>query len=218
MPFPNPSNCCASSRLTIPGALAVVLVAFAVVPPRDAHAQGVVRPAADSAAPAARSDPIRGAGRRQVVSVQPLHAVLGSFSGEYERFAGSLVSVAAAATYIDPEVFDWVEYYERSSTSTDVKLRLYPDGPSFHGLSLGIQGGARRERQSAVTGDPPRFADYSEWRWNPTLGFLIERGWLDRRNGRTLVAGGIGAKRVLRPAPFDDYSYMTLRLSVGVAF
>lgn len=33
-----------------------------------------------------------------------------------------------------------------------------------------------------------------------------------------LVTTGMGAKRVLRPAPFEDYSYLTLRLSVGVAF
>lgn len=69
-----------------------------------------------------------------------------------------------------------------------------------------------------VTGDPTRFTEHVEWKWNPTIGFLIERGWLDRRNGRTLVASGIGAKRVLRSAPFEDYTYLTLRLSVGVAF
>lgn len=218
MPFPIPSHRRAPSRLAIPGALAVVLVASAVVPASRAHAQGVGRPAADSTASAARPDPPRRAERQHALSVQPLHAVFGSFSGEYERFAGSLLSLAGAVTYSDAELFDWNDYYQQSSTSADVKLRLYPDGPSFHGLSLGIQGGGRRERQTAVTGDPPRFADYSEWRWNPTIGFLIERGWLDRRNGRTLVAGGIGAKRVLRSAPFEDYSYMTLRLSVGVAF
>lgn len=214
MPFPPSANHRPPSRLAIAG----VLAACVTVAPQHTHAQGVGRRAADSAASAARTDPVRRLDRKHAVSVQPLHAVLGAFSGEYERFAGSLVSLAGAVTYIDPELTDWVDYHEQSSISTDVKLRFYPDGPSFHGLSLGIQGGTRRQRQTAVTGDPPRFADYSEWRWNPTIGFLIERGWLDRRNGRTLVATGIGAKRVLREAPLEDYSYLTLRLSVGLAF
>lgn len=73
-------------------------------------------------------------------------------------------------------------------------------------------------RPTAATTSPPWFADSSEWKWSPTVGFLIERGWLDRRDGRTLVATGIGAKRVLRKAPLADYSFLTLRLSVGLAF
>lgn len=82
------------------------------MPPRRAHAQGAERPAA--AAPAGTTDPLRRPDRGHALSVQPLHAVLGSFSGEYERFAGSLVSLAGAVTYSDGELFDWKHFYKSS--------------------------------------------------------------------------------------------------------
>jgi hypothetical protein len=207
----------AVARALLAAAVVASGVALGVVAPARLDAQDslVARPAPDAAR---ASWP--GVGRSNVLSVQPLHAVFGAYSAEYERFVGALVSLAGSATYTDGEILDWDDYNEEEATvTTDVKLRFYPEARSFHGLSVGLQAGALREREYVVAGDPPSFNGDWEQRWSPTVGVLLERGWLDRRTGRMLVATGIGAKRVLRRGDYRaDESYLTLRLAIGLAF
>jgi hypothetical protein len=163
--------------------------------------------------------------RRNAVTVQPLHAVFGAWSGEYERVLGRATSLALGVSVLDGELGD---FWDGSGDddrmhSAELKLRLYPDGRVLRGLSIGLMAGMVRERETfydapdASSPPPQSYVLRREWESLPAYGFLFEHGWFDK-SGRGLLVMGLGGKRVLRSGERSDHAYLTARISVGVAF
>lgn len=167
------------------------------------------------------------AARRNAVTVQPLHAVFGIWSGEYERALGGTTSLALGVSSLEGEIGDFGDDTGEDDPmhSGELKLRLYPDGRVLRGLSIGLMAGMVRERQtfydapaSATSPLPPgEYVVRREWESHPAYGFLFEHGWFDK-GGRGLLVMGLGGKRVLRDRHRSDRAYITARISVGVAF
>lgn len=150
---------------------------------------------------------------RNVISVQPLNAMMTVYSGEYERQVGTAVTFGVGGTYWNAsEAGD-----EASYTSGDIKLRYYPSGAALAGFSLGASGGftqvSARDAGSTI--------DESES--GPTFGVLLEYQWLMGAKKSFSLALGAGAKMLfvnednVTNASFTA-RYPTARVSIGYAW
>ena len=148
---------------------------------------------------------------RNVISIQPLSAMLTVYSGEYERGVSKAVSLGVGATFWNAgDTGDEVTY-----TSGDIKLRYYPQGTALQGFSFGVTGGFSNVSETVGTTEASSGA--------PSFGLLLEYQWLmgSKKNfGMTL---GAGAKAVMLNE--DDFAgnevtarYPTARVSVGYAW
>jgi hypothetical protein len=150
-------------------------------------------------------------GPRQVLSFQPLNAMLTVYSAEYERAASKSVSWGVGGTYWN--VGDTGD--EATYNSGDFKLRYYPGGSALYGFALGGSVGF-----SSVKGET---AGVEETASGASLGVLLEYQWLMGAKKNFSLALGAGAKMLM--VSEDDVSasdftarYPTARVSVGWAF
>ena len=145
-----------------------------------------------------------------VISIQPLSAMMTVYSGEYERRAGQNWTFGIGGTLWN--VGD--EGDELTYTSGDVKLRYYP-GIALRGFSLGVSGGYTSVKETIGTTEASQGA--------PSFGALLEYQWLMGARSNVAVTLGAGAKMLFISE--DDFSsgdfvarYPTARISVGYGF
>lgn len=148
---------------------------------------------------------------RNVLSIQPLSAVMTVFSGEYERATSRSVSFGLGATYWDAgNTGDEVTY-----TSGDLKLRYYPSGVALQGFSVGATAGYSNVAAKSAGVDESVSA--------PSFGVLIEYQWLmgTKRNFAMTLGGGAKmltiSENEVTSANFTA-RYPTARISIGYAF
>jgi hypothetical protein len=149
---------------------------------------------------------------RNVITIQPLNAVLTVYAGEFERAATKAVTWGVGATHWNVgDAGDEVSY-----TSGDLKIRYYASGAALHGFSFGVSAGFSNVGAKTTTG-------IDETASGASAGVLIEYQWLMGMKKNFAVALGAGAKRLMISE--DDVSsgsfkggYPTTRLSVGYAF
>jgi hypothetical protein len=149
---------------------------------------------------------------RNVISLQPLSAVLTVYSAEYERQTSAAVTGGVGGTYWNlGDAGDDLTY-----KSADVKLRYYPNGTALRGFSVGGTVGFTSISGTSTTG-----ADESAS--GPTLGVLLEYQWLMGVKRNFSLALGAGAKALMvkeENITSGDFTarYPTARVSVGYAF
>jgi hypothetical protein len=148
-------------------------------------------------------------GPSQVISIQPLNAMLTVYSGEYERRTGRSVTVGIGGTHWSPGGVE----NGLTFTAGDLKLRYYPQGAALHGFSMGLVGGyfAASGTLNGVKGETE----------GASFGTVLEYQWLMGASSNVSVALGGGAK-VLMPKneKVDNLSvhYPTARISIGYGF
>jgi hypothetical protein len=153
----------------------------------------------------------------QVLSFQPLQAIVGVFSGEYERVLRDGFTVGIGASYWDPGPiagFDGGKFDARY-VSGEAKLRYYPSEEPFRGFSLGLTaGGARATFEDADDDDPRQSVS------GVKVGVEADYSWLLGRSDHLAVALGLGAKRVFFGAFGKRLAgtYPTSRIAIGWAF
>ena len=147
-----------------------------------------------------------------VLSFQPLSAMLTVYSAEYERQTGSAVSVGVGGTYWSlGDGSDDLTY-----KSGDLKLRYYPQGVALRGFAFGGSVGF-----TTVTGTSDTGTD--ETASGASFGVMLEYQWLMGASRNFALALGVGAKALsVKEETFSsgDFTarYPTARISVGYAF
>lgn len=149
---------------------------------------------------------------RNVLSIQPLNAMMTVYSAEYERQTGTAITFGIGATYWNAD--DAGD--EASYTSGDVKLRYYPSGAALTGFSFGATGGFTSVSAKDAAG-------LDESASGPTFGVLLEYQWLMGVQRNFSVTLGAGAKALLINEDKVTNStftarYPTARVSVGYAW
>jgi hypothetical protein len=163
---------------------------------------------------AASAQQVEVAAPRNVISIQPINAVLTMYSAEYERQASAAGTFGFGGTYLNvgSSGIDEVTY-----KSADVKLRYYPNGRALMGFSFGATGGFTSLSGTDFNGNNASVS-------GPSLGVLLEYQWLLGEKRNFSVALGAGAKALFVKA--DQFTgnnnfitrYPTARVSVGYAF
>jgi hypothetical protein len=149
---------------------------------------------------------------KNVLTLQPLSAVFGFYSAEYERVGSKTVTWGLGGNYWHiGDSGDEVKY-----TSGEFKLRYYPSGEAPKGFSLGGAIGVTSVSGRTNDGDEGSVA-------GPSLGVLLEYQWLLGEKQNFSVVLGAGAKAInTKDADFSngDYTakYPTARISVGWRF
>jgi uncharacterized protein DUF3575 len=173
----------------------------------------VLAVAAAALMPFAAASAQANAAPRNVLSIQPLNAMMTVYSGEYERAVGKSVTFGLGATYwgADDDTGD-----EASYTSGDVKLRFYPSGAALMGFSFGASAGY--SSVSATEGTTSTKSSESA----PSFGVLLEYQWLMGVKKNFSVALGAGAKMLFIEENTTNDNvigrYPTARVSVGYAW
>jgi hypothetical protein len=159
------------------------------------------------------SSSAQSADSKQVLSIQPLSLVFGFYSGEYERAASKAVTWGLGANYWSIGDSD----DEVSYTSTEFKLRYYPEGQALRGFSFGGSAGLSSVKGASGSSGVRKTETV------PSLGVLLEYQWLMGEKKNFSVALGAGAKALFIGA--DEYNssdftakYPTARISVGLAW
>ncbi|MEJ7810548.1 MAG: DUF3575 domain-containing protein [Gemmatimonadaceae bacterium] len=153
------------------------------------------------------------ASHRQVLSINPIMAVLGFYSAEYERALSETTTLGLGASV-------WttgVDVANVSYLSGELKLRYYPSARALSGFSLGITGGSARLSGTVTDGDEENDATARA----ASVGFEMGYSWLLGARRNVAIGLGAGAKRLfVLGAELDDVTvaYPTARLSVGIAF
>lgn len=152
------------------------------------------------------------AGPRNVISIQPLGAILTVYAAEFERAATSSLTWGVGATYWETGE----EGDELSYGSADVKMRYYP-GAALHGFSFGGSLGYASVGATSTEGIDESVSGLS-------VGVLLEYQWLlgAKRNFSVSLGGGAKALMGVRDdeVSSSDFTarYPTGRLSIGYAF
>ena len=150
-------------------------------------------------------------GPRNVISIQPLSAMLTVYAVEFERAASSSLTWGVGATYWDAgEDGDELSY-----GSADLKMRYYP-GAALHGFSFGGSLGYASVSATSTEGIDESVSGLS-------VGVLLEYQWLlgAKRNFSVSLGGGAKALMVRDDeVSSSDFTarYPTARLSIGYAF
>ena len=150
-------------------------------------------------------------GKISVLSIQPISTMLTVYSGEFELAMSRSATIGIGATHLGAELGEDFTY-----TSGDVKLRYYPEGRAFQGLSFGASVGMSRVAASSQN------TQDSGSETKPSIGVMLDYGWLLGAQESFYVGLGAGAKAVF--VGHDDFDapgtfrYPTARLSVGWAF
>lgn len=157
--------------------------------------------------------------KNQVLSIQPLSAMLTIYSGEFERRITPTMTLGVGATYWGGGFEEEDSSGDVSYTSGDLKLRYYPGAQPFQGFSFGAQVGMTR-----VTGQvSDDFTGESEEgsASGPTFGIALDYNWLLGPTQSFYVGLGLGAKALFIDEESVDNAtarYPTARISVGYAF
>lgn len=159
---------------------------------------------------------------RNVVSVNPVLPLAGSFQGEFERKVRDNLSVAVSGSYIDFDD-DGTRY-----SNADIKLRLYPNDKALQGFAIasGIGVGSQSEIEYfACPAVYPGIPCNNKRRrvTGPTFSVEMQYQWLLGSQRRTAVTVGGGAKRYFiddSPQGYEVFEQFmpTLRLTIGYAF
>ena len=154
---------------------------------------------------AASTDPSYG----QIISVSPLFALLGFYTGDIERRVASVATLGAGGSAFTLGPFGY--------RSIDLKARYYPAGHALVGASVGISAGMIR--LSADEGGVFSSASAGSGLVVGTEGTYTR---LTGPNRRVAVSIGGGVKRIMRFAGYDvsavHLTYPTARASIGLAF
>jgi hypothetical protein len=149
--------------------------------------------------------------RPNVFTIQPLTAVFGFYSAEYERAATKAVTWGLGGNYWSPDASS----DDFSYASGEFKLRYYPSGVALQGFSVGGSLGysnVRGQNSDGTTGSAGA----------PSLGVLLEYQWLMGEKKNFAIALGVGAKALfISEDEFDNdfvAKYPTARISVGWAW
>lgn len=152
-------------------------------------------------------------GPRQVLSIQPLSAMMTVFSVEYERSMSKSVTWGLGGTWWDAgdDQGDELTY-----NSGDLKFRYYPSGAALYGFSFGGSIGYSQVK-GQTAGGPEENAS------GASIGVLLEYQWLLGAKRNFAVALGAGAKALMveeTDVSSADFTarYPTARVSVGWAF
>lgn len=148
---------------------------------------------------------------RNVISIQPLGAMLTVYAVEFERAASPTLTWGVGATYWDAGD----EGDELSYNSADLKVRYYP-GTALHGFSFGGSLGYASVGATSTEGVDESVSGLS-------VGVLLEYQWLlgAKRNFSVSLGGGAKALMVKDDeVSSSDFTarYPTGRLSIGYAF
>ncbi len=150
----------------------------------------------------------------QALSLQPLNAVFGFYSAEYERAAGAAVTWGIGANYAGNSISGGDARY----TSAEFKLRAYPSGVALNGFSIG--GAVGYTSISAADGTSGGSSSVG----GPTFGVLLEYQWLlgDKKEWTFALGGGAKALFISEDNSNNtvDFAakYPTLRISFGYAW
>jgi len=164
------------------------------------------------------------ASSRNLITVQPLIAVAGVFSGDYERAVGSSgLTLGANVSHWNLDLFDHADAtsvgYGLTYSSAEAKLRYYVSEQAFHGLSFGVTAGGVQLHQKFrdFDGHADRMSSAGA-----KLGAELDYTWLLGRRQQFAIALGVGGKRVLVHNSDDFYDpvtrYITSRVAIGWAF
>jgi hypothetical protein len=162
-------------------------------------------------APAARTGPT------YIIAVNPFLPLAGQFQGEFEARTRDNLSVAASVAHV--ELWD-------TFTSTDLKLRFYPQERALNGFAFSAGAGYGRVRGDSDfcdlrPGTPPNefpecvYGNVS--RSGPTFSVEMQYQWLLGTRRSTAISIGGGAKRYYLgsdKAGLQDYQ-PTVRLTIG---
>lgn len=149
-----------------------------------------------------------------VISIQPLSAVFGVYSAEFERALAPTVTLGIGGSY-------WSHSDDVSKTkytSGDVKVRYYPEAHPFRGFSFGGQAGytsVSDETDYGAAGSDKTSAS------GPTLGVALDYSWLLGETKAFYVGLGLGAKKIFasdKDVGNATLAYPTAHISIGYAF
>ena len=152
---------------------------------------------------------------KNVISIQPLHAIFTILAAEYERKAGAAWTFGVGVTNFSPD--DENSTVDPEYNSGDVKFRYYPQGTALQGFSLGGSLGYAK-----VTGEDANAPGTEVSESVGTFGVLLEYQWLLGARKKFAVTLGAGAKKLMLDE--DEFgsdvlgAYPTARISVGFAF
>lgn len=154
--------------------------------------------------------------KTNVLSIQPLTAILGVYSAEWEHVVTQTMTFGIGGSFWSNND----DYAKTAYTSGDLKLRYYPEGTPLRGFSLGVQAG-----YTSVSDDVKEesfFGLRGKHKLNaPSIGVGLEYGWLLGVSKSLYVGLGVGAKKILThqdEVPDATLGYPTGRVSVGYAF
>ena len=154
---------------------------------------------------------------KNVISIQPLSAMLTLLAAEYERAGGKSWTWGLGINAISFD--DDNGTGEASWTSGDVKFRYYPQGTALQGFSFGGSVGFTSVKGEDASVTPPVDEEVS----GASGGVLLEYQWLLGARKKFAVALGVGAK--VLAIDEDEISndnvtlrYPTARISIGWAF
>jgi hypothetical protein len=156
---------------------------------------------------------------RQALSIGPLGAIFGVYSGEYERrLTPTVTGVIGLGYWSSGDLFsdDADTDVGISILTTDLKARFYPNARALQGFSIGgILG------MTTFTGDV-REGTESTSESVRAVGFGVDLNysWLMGARENFYVGAGLGAKRMFfltEDASVSAY-WPTGRLAVGIAF
>jgi hypothetical protein len=145
----------------------------------------------------------------QIISVSPVFALLGFYTGDIERRITSSTTLGVGGSAFTLGPFGY--------KSVDVKARLYPGRRALEGLGVGVSAGLIRLS-----------ADEGGLFSSPAAGSGIVVGTdatITRLSGKRhnlAFSFGGGVKRILRFGGYDvsaaPLTYPTARASIGIAF
>ena len=152
---------------------------------------------------------------RQVLSVQPIMAMIGVLSFDYERAVGDGVTVGVGASYWDTGTLglDAAGVLDARYSSAEAKVRYYPAETVFRGFSLGATLGGARGSVKLLSEDRERAGGVK-------VGVEADYNWLLGRSRRLAMALGVGGKRIFYSASGThlEGAYPTSRIAIGWAF
>lgn len=165
----------------------------------DLHARLAATPHGDEPAPA----------YGQVISVSPLFAMLGFYTGEIERRMTTNATVGLGGSAFSLGPFGY--------KSVDAKVRFYPAERALEGLGVGASAGMiwLSADEGGLFSSPAEGSGI-------VLGAEASYTWLTGKRHNLAFAIGGGLKRIVRYGGYDvssvQLTYPTAKASIGVAF
>lgn len=160
------------------------------------------------------------AAKRQVLSIQPLSALLGVYAVEYERALGEGTSLAFGLNYWDDPFADEDSDDEFRYFSPEMKLRFYPSAEVLRKFSFGATAGWTFVENRF---DPLGVSNEKDKASGLKIGVDLDYSWLLGKRDNFALSLGAGARRLfLKDRLYDGadvaIAYPTLRIAVGYAF
>lgn len=145
----------------------------------------------------------------QIVSVSPLFALLGFYTGDIERRVTRAATLGAGGSVFTLGPFGY--------KSIDLKARYYPAGRALEGLGVGASAGLVR-----LSADEGGIFSSASAGSGVVVGTDATYTRLSGKRHNIALSIGGGFKRVLRFGGYDvsaaQLTYPTVRASIGLAF